>query len=130
AMNEPRAPGESSFAWLLAKERRRRGKPPAPSARVSYYHHRPISLIIAGVINTGENRTLRVKRSSTGRYHVTATLDERVRAFVPAPLPPEPAVELGPDSQRRLERALLACGRLDAITTLLPDPDLFLYAYV
>jgi Fic family protein len=30
----------------------------------------------------------------------------------------------------QLERALLACGRLDGISALLPDPDLFLYAYV
>jgi Fic family protein len=29
-----------------------------------------------------------------------------------------------------LERALLACGRLDGVSALLPDPDLFLYAYV
>ena len=29
-----------------------------------------------------------------------------------------------------LEQALLALGRLDSITTLLPDPDLFLYSYV
>jgi Fic family protein len=29
-----------------------------------------------------------------------------------------------------LEKAWLACGRLDAITALLPDPDLFLYGYV
>ena len=71
-----------------------------------------------------------MKRESTGRYQVAATLGESVRAFVPAPLPPEPAIELSPDSHRRLERALLGCGRLDAITTLLPDPDLFLYAYV
>jgi Fic family protein len=28
------------------------------------------------------------------------------------------------------DQALLACGRLDAITALLPEPDLFLYAYV
>lgn len=28
------------------------------------------------------------------------------------------------------ERALLACGRLDSVSSLLPDPDLFLYAYV
>jgi len=34
------------------------------------------------------------------------------------------------ERQRQLEQALLACGRLDAITGLLPDPDLFLYAYV
>jgi Fic family protein len=32
--------------------------------------------------------------------------------------------------QRLLERATLALGRLDSITTLLPDPQLFLYAYV
>jgi Fic family protein len=29
-----------------------------------------------------------------------------------------------------LEQALLALGRLNSITTLLPDPDLFLYSYV
>jgi Fic family protein len=29
-----------------------------------------------------------------------------------------------------LEQALLALGRLDSVTTLLPDPDLFLYSYV
>jgi hypothetical protein len=28
------------------------------------------------------------------------------------------------------ERALLACGRLDGVSSLLPDPELFLYAYV
>ncbi|MFM7651981.1 MAG: Fic/DOC family N-terminal domain-containing protein [Vulcanococcus sp.] len=28
------------------------------------------------------------------------------------------------------ERAFLACGRLDAVSSLLPDTELFLYAYV
>jgi len=28
------------------------------------------------------------------------------------------------------ERALLACGSLDGVSSLLPDPELFLYAYV
>ena len=28
------------------------------------------------------------------------------------------------------DRALLACGRLDGVFALLPDPELFLYAYV
>ena len=55
---------------------------------------------------------------------------ERVRAFVPAPLPPKPAIEMSPERQRLLEAALLACGRLDAVTALLPEPDLFLYSYV
>ena len=55
---------------------------------------------------------------------------ETVRAFVPAPLPPSPPLELSGTRQRLLERALLACGRLDGVTALLPDPELFLYAYV
>jgi len=32
--------------------------------------------------------------------------------------------------QRRLENAILALGRLDSISLLLPDPNIFLYAYV
>jgi len=71
-----------------------------------------------------------MQRGMTGRFEVTAVGGERVQAFVPAPLPPQPAIEMDHGRQRLLENALLACGRLDAITTLLPDPDLFLYAYV
>jgi Fic family protein len=71
-----------------------------------------------------------MKRGSTGQYEITATGDETVRAFVPAPLPPDPPLEFSGVRQRLLERALLACGRLDGVTALLPDPELFLYAYV
>lgn len=52
-----------------------------------------------------------------------------VRAFIPAPLPPEPPLDLAV-LQEPLERALLAIGRLDALSTLLPDTGLFLYTYV
>ena len=34
------------------------------------------------------------------------------------------------DLQQLLERALLALGRLDSVTVLLPQPALFIYAYV
>ncbi|MBN1461042.1 MAG: Fic family protein [Armatimonadetes bacterium] len=71
-----------------------------------------------------------MQRGMTGRFESTALAGERVEAFVPAPLPPQPPVEIHHERQRLLENALLACGRLDAITALLPDPDLFLYAYV
>jgi Fic family protein len=72
-----------------------------------------------------------MKRGSTGRYEVTSAGGERVEAFVPAPLPPAapPLVFEGP-LQGALESALLAVGRLDGVATLLPDPALFLYAYV
>jgi Fic family protein len=49
---------------------------------------------------------------------------------VPNPLPPDPPLDLTGIRQRLLEKAILALGRLDSITTLLADPQLFLYAYV
>lgn len=71
-----------------------------------------------------------MKRTVSGRYETKAVGGETVRCFVPHPLPPAPAVDLGGERLRLLERAHLACGRLDGIAVLLPDPDLFLYAYV
>jgi Fic family protein len=55
---------------------------------------------------------------------------ESVRAFVPAPLPPRPALGLDGEVRDRLDRALLALGRLDGISDLLPSKHLFLYSYV
>ncbi len=69
-------------------------------------------------------------RERRGEYRVSLTGEEQVRAFVPAPLPPLPALDLGGPRQHLLERAALAVGRLDSISTLLPDPHLFLYSYV
>ena len=71
-----------------------------------------------------------MKQGTTGRYEVTSVAGERVRAFVPRPLPPVPPLESGGARQIVLEQALLALGRLDSISTLLPDPHLFLYTYV
>ena len=71
-----------------------------------------------------------MKRGETGRYEVTSIGGEPVRAFVPAPLPPVPPVTFDGDLQRALEAAGLAVGRLDGVSTLLPDTALFLYAYV
>jgi len=71
-----------------------------------------------------------VKRSSTGAYEVTAVGGETVRAFIPLPLPPQPALDLSGPLQPLMERALLALGRLDSVSALLPDTDLFLYSYV
>ncbi|MCS7066267.1 MAG: hypothetical protein NZL85_08350 [Fimbriimonadales bacterium] len=71
-----------------------------------------------------------MKRGLTGYYVTSRFGGEEVRAFVPHPLPPEPPLELDGQLQRQLERAHLALGRLDSVSLLLPDPDLFLYAYV
>jgi Fic family protein len=50
-------------------------------------------------------------------------------AYVPPPLPPEPPVDLG-SLYPLLGRADQAVGRLDGITTILPDSALFIYMYV
>jgi len=71
-----------------------------------------------------------MKRGPTGEYRITVLGGETIRAFVPAPLPPEPPLEFTSQRQQLLERATLALGRLDSISMLLPDPDIFLYAYV
>jgi Fic family protein len=69
-------------------------------------------------------------RGPTGIYDTSTTSGEAVRAFVPNALPPVPPLELAGKRQQLLERANLACGRLDAITALLPDASVFLYSYV
>ncbi|MEF3169218.1 MAG: Fic family protein [Deltaproteobacteria bacterium] len=71
-----------------------------------------------------------MKRGLTGHYQTSVIGGETIRAFVPAPLPPEPPLEMTDQRQRLLERATLALGRLDSVTLLLRDPELFLYAYV
>ena len=71
-----------------------------------------------------------MQRGECGSYQVTRVGEERVRAFVPSPLPPKPALVLDGALQQALESAVLALGRLDGVATLLPDHALFLYAYV
>jgi len=71
-----------------------------------------------------------MNRGVTGRYEVTSTGGERVQAFVPLGLPPDPPLELTGTLQRALEHAAVALGRLDSISTLLPETSLFLYSYV
>ncbi len=68
-------------------------------------------------------------RGTTGRYETISVGGETVRAFVPPRLPPEPALDLSV-LQGPLERASLSLGRVDSLSTLLPDTDLFLYRYV
>lgn len=67
----------------------------------------------------------------TGHSVPGALAGNRYQAFIPDPLPPEPPLDLTADDLiARKERADQALGRLDGITLMLPDPQLFLYQYV
>lgn len=66
----------------------------------------------------------------TGIHTTSTTAGESFRAFVPAPLPPEPTLALDPALQDLAEKANRALGRLDGLGTLLPDLSLFIYLYV
>ncbi len=52
------------------------------------------------------------------------------RAFIPAPLPPDPPVKITGELQALLSQADRALGRLDGSIQTLPNPDLFVCMYV
>lgn len=52
------------------------------------------------------------------------------QAFYPAPLPPDPAINLTGELQEALSRADRELGRLDGSVQTLPNPDLFVLMYV
>ncbi|MFL5464917.1 MAG: Fic family protein [Gemmatimonadaceae bacterium] len=72
-----------------------------------------------------------MKRGATGRYVSSTTVGQRaVRAFIPRALPPHPPLSINAELRDRLDAALLSLGRLDSVSTLLPDTSFFLYTYV
>ena len=71
-----------------------------------------------------------MNRELQGRYVTISTVGEKAQAFVPAPLPPYPPIDWTPELRSKFDQALLALGRLDSVSTLLPDTSLFLYMYV
>ncbi|MGB0723306.1 MAG: Fic family protein [Gammaproteobacteria bacterium] len=65
-----------------------------------------------------------------GEYMTQSTVGEPFEAFIPAPLPPAPPLELDGELLSLLGKANTALGRLDGVANLLPDAYLFLYQYV
>ena len=70
-----------------------------------------------------------LQRQRIGTYMASSVAGETVRAYIPRPLPPEPALDLtglsGPVSE-----AMHALGRLDGVRNIAPDTSLFLYMYI
>ena len=71
-----------------------------------------------------------MKRKLQGHHVTISTVGEKAKAFVPAPLPPHPPIDWTPELRSKFDQALLALGRLDSVSILLPDTSLFLYMYV
>ena len=71
-----------------------------------------------------------MKRENPGKYVSSTVSGETVLAFVPSPLPPAPPLEINSGLRDRMERAILALGRLDGASALIPNAHLFLYACV
>src|SRR6266536_5858707 len=70
-------------------------------------------------------------RGTTGQLRtISSAGGEIAQAFVPAQLPPNPALVAEGELQEAIDLALVAIGRLDSVSTLLPDTHLFLYTYV
>jgi Fic family protein len=66
-------------------------------------------------------------RHRAGRY---IRQREGYSAFIPAPLPPDPPVDMDEELLALLSDADRALGRLDGSIQTLPDPDLFVLMYV
>ena len=66
-------------------------------------------------------------RKRAGRYVRQPT---GYRAFIPAPLPPDPPVRVEGELQSLLSQADSALGRLDGTIQALPNPNLFVFMYV
>ncbi len=73
-------------------------------------------------MNATENNKFRA-----GRYLQQSS---GYRAFIPAPLPPDPPVDLMGKLRDSLSSADYTLGRLDGAILTLPNPDLFVFMYV
>jgi Fic family protein len=71
-----------------------------------------------------------MQRPAPGHHVAVTTAGEPFKAFVPAPLPPVPPVVWSTALRRRFDAALVALGRLDAVTSLLPNAALLLHSFV
>lgn len=67
------------------------------------------------------------RRYRAGRY---VRQLEGHSAFIPAPLPPDPPLDMDEELLALLSDADRALGRLDGSIQTLPDPDLFVFMYV
>lgn len=67
---------------------------------------------------------------ASGQWMMSTSVAEPVRCFIPAPLPPEPPLQLTAGDLGVLAQAERELGRLDGLSAILPDTSLLVYMYV
>jgi Fic family protein len=70
------------------------------------------------------------KNSRAGSLLVQQSGPDGFSAFIPKKLPPSPPLQYDDELLELLDNARGALGRLDGATSILPNPDLFLFMYV
>ncbi len=68
-------------------------------------------------------------KNRTGSYLKTSIAGEVYSTYIPKPLPPQPALKME-KIYPLLDQANIAIGRLDGISNIVPNPELFLYLYI
>jgi Fic family protein len=76
------------------------------------------------------SRRIAPERANAGRAGTYRRQAAGYRAFIPAALPPNPALRIDGPLQSLLSRADLTLGRLAGSIETLPNPDLFVFMYV
>lgn len=97
-------------------------------SRQCLYARQTVILVRLGVaLQEANTKEAQGVRTRAGTYQRQPT---GYRAFAPAPLPPEPPVDLSGRLRGLLSEANLALGRLDGSILTLPNPDRFVFMYV
>lgn len=72
------------------------------------------------------------KHNRAGQYvpQIATINGTKYKAFIPNPLPPSPSIKYDTEMISLLSKADLALGRLNGLTSIIADPDIFVYLYV
>ncbi len=98
----------------------------------AYFDKRPVNEISSPPRRpySGSRRQGEAMANGISRAGTFVEQGDGYRAFVPAPLPPDPPVEVDAEMLAVLSDADLALGRLDGVIQTVPNPDLFVAMYV
>ena len=69
-------------------------------------------------------------KNRAGKYRTNFSGEAEYMSFVPAPLPPDPAIEIDSDMIKMLVRSNNSIASLESIAKRIPNMELFISMYV